>query len=242
MKLKEFWQQIISPMGWGNLGNALLKTNCPGCQRLTSDVICLYCFRQLQSQQLLDFKILEQAPFSLFAWGYYGGSLKRVLASLKYQNQRQLGPWLGELLATAWLTPQRQQLDWCRTLPASLVVVPIPLHAEKLKKRGFNQSLLIAQGFCHQTTLPLLAEGLVRLRPTSPQFGLTEQQRQENLAGAFALGSDWAGGGRRRQVLLLDDIFTTGATIASASQVLSAAGIPVWGTVTLAFTPLNKAR
>lgn len=241
MEFKEFWQRLTTPIGWGNLGPAVLKSTCVSCQRTTSDVLCVYCLRQLQTQQLTDLKILEQISLPLFAWGYYGGPLKRAIAALKYQNQRQLGPWLGELLATAWLAPQRQQLTWCRQLPPALVVVPIPLHADKWRERGFNQALLIAQGFCRQTQLPLRGEGLVRHRFTTPQFGLTDQERQHNLAGAFAIGSDLRIKGQAKpQVLLLDDIFTTGATIAAATQILKQAGIPVWGTVTLAFTPKSR--
>jgi ComF family protein len=248
-----FWQHLTEHTRWGRpglgiggLGHALLKSACPCCQRPSSEILCPDCQRQLQTQQLPDFKILNQTTLPVLAWGYYGGPLKRVIAALKYQQQRPLGPFLGQLLASAWLSPRRQQLSWCQQAslslaksPAkSLVVIPIPLHLEKLNQRGFNQADLIAQGFCYRTNLPLLCQGLTRCRATTPQFGLTDLERQQNLANAFEIGPDLQSPkGQNLQVLLLDDIFTTGATIRAASQILEQVGISVYGSVTVAITP-----
>jgi ComF family protein len=238
-----FWQRLTEHTYWdrrglGRLGHALLKSACPCCQRPSSGILCTDCERQLQTQQLPDLNILNQIPLPVLAWGYYGGPLKRVIAALKYQQQRPLGPFLGQLLASTWLSPNRQQLSWCQQPAKSPVVVPIPLHTEKLNQRGFNQANLIAQGFCYRTSLPLLSQGLTRCRATTPQFGLTDRERQQNLADAFEIGPDLQfPKGQKLQVLLLDDIFTTGATIRAASQVLEQAGISVYGTVTVAITP-----
>jgi ComF family protein len=253
-KLQSGWESLTLSH---SLKTVLLKSACASCQRVTLDVLCTYCHRQLHHQQLTDsnFKALGHMPAPLFAWGSYGGALKRVIAALKYQNQRQLGPFLGELLATVWLSPQRQQLPWAQQLPPKLWVVPIPLHPEKLQQRGFNQADLIARGFCRVTRLPLLSQALIRQRATTPQFGLTETQRQQNLQQAFALGADLPADLRRsaainqainpavnqavkqRHILLLDDIFTTGATIAAATETLTQAGFLVVGTVTVAYAP-----
>jgi ComF family protein len=152
----------------------------------------------------------------------YGGILKRAIAALKYENQPQIARPLGQWLAQAWLNSQ---------LASTVIVVPIPLHADKQKQRGYNQAALLAQSFCKITGLHLQQMGLERIRVTEAQFGLSALEREKNLAMAFKLGS-----GFRRQVpdkpiLLLDDIYTTGATARSAVQTLQKLGIPVYGLV-----------
>jgi ComF family protein len=111
-------------------------------------------------------------------------------------------------------------------------VVPIPLHAERLRQRGYNQAALISQAFCQRTGLRHWPEALVRVRATAAQHELNPLQRQHNLAGAFALKQVPA-----TPVLLVDDIYTTGSTVQAAQQVLAAAGIPVAGVVVVAQTP-----
>jgi ComF family protein len=111
-------------------------------------------------------------------------------------------------------------------------VVPIPLHAERLRQRGYNQAALISQAFCQRTGLRHWPEALVRVRATAAQHELNPLQRQHNLAGAFALKQVPA-----TPVLLVDDIYTTGSTVQAAQQVLAAAGIPVAGVIVVAQTP-----
>lgn len=166
----------------------------------------------------------------MLAWGRYEGKLKRALAGLKYDQQPQIAQPLGEWLAQTWLSLPSSRRSQERSRP---VVVPIPLHPEKLQQRGYNQAALLAQAFCDRTGLPLQAQGLMRVRSTEAQFGLSEAARNQNLVGAFAIAPQW-----QRQkpasVLLLDDIYTTGATARSAAQTLRSQGIRVVGMVAIA--------
>ncbi len=115
------------------------------------------------------------------------------------------------------------------------MVVPIPLHASKQKQRNYNQAALIAQSFCQTTGLKLKLNGLARVRETEAQFGLSVSERQNNLAEAFAVEQEFH---RRRfsdvPVLLVDDIYTTGATARSAVQTLRQCGIVVLGLAAVA--------
>jgi len=170
----------------------------------------------------------------VFSWGSYGGALKRAIAALKYDNQPQLARPLGQWLAQAWRSSLRSHLP--------LMVVPIPLHQERQKQRGYNQAALLAHSFCQLTRLPLRCYGLERVEKTQAQFGLSIAEREQNLAQAFNLGKDFLRQHPAHPVLLLDDIYTTGATARSAATVLQHSGIPVYGIVTLAFAQQLKTQ
>ncbi len=98
------------------------------------------------------------------------------------------------------------------------VIIPVPLHAKRLRERGFNQALLLAQA------LPgvVLRDTLRRIRPTRPQTGLDPLARRGNVQGAFAVTRPWEVEGQN--VLLVDDVYTTGATVQECARVLRAAG------------------
>jgi ComF family protein len=164
----------------------------------------------------------QQAALPTIAWGEYSGALKRAIASLKYNNHPELARPLGQWLAQSWLSAQLP-------IKKSVIVVPIPMHPDKIAQRGFNQAELIAQSFCEATGLPLKRHGLARIQATEAQFKLSPQAREQNLAGAFALGKDFLRQRPTETVLLLDDIYTTGATVRSAAQVLRRQQISVWG-------------
>jgi len=206
--------------------NLFLESNCPLCQRQTSQEFCQYCVKQLHSCHLAEPNSRWQESIPVFAWGMYSGSLKRAIAAMKYENHPQIARPLGQWLGEAWLnSPQRNR---------RLIVVPIPLHSGKLKKRGYNQAALIAESFCQTTGLKLKQNGLARVRDTEAQFGLSALEREKNLAEAFALGKQFSHYRPNVPVLLIDDIYTTGATAKSAVQVLHQCGIAVEGLAALA--------
>jgi ComF family protein len=171
------------------------------------------------------------AELPLFSWGRYQESLKRSIAALKYHNQTQLAIPLGRWMAEVWHQTRNDRPPQ----PARLTVIPIPLHDRKLKQRGFNQAALLAHSFCRYARLPLLDHGLVRVKATEAQFGLSKNDRSLNLTDAFQLGKPLKILTRSKpSILLLDDIFTTGATARSAAQILKQADISVYGMVVLA--------
>ncbi len=177
---------------------------------------------QLRTCRLRDPLRLWHPPLPVYSWGVYGGALRAMIATFKYEGRREWAAPLGLAMGQAW-----QQL---RPLRGPLVVVPIPLHPSRLRQRGFNQAELLAGYFCRVTGLGLQPQGLVRVRPTLPQCHLCAPERQENLAGAFTPGERlWF-----PRVLLLDDIYTTGATVRAAAATLKLQGIQVEGVATLA--------
>ena len=205
--------------------NLLFESNCPLCQRSTSKEFCHDCQRQVQQCQMASSNC-SVGELPVFAWGVYGGTLKRAIAALKYENQPQLARPLGHWLAQAWSNSQFASTQ--------VIVVPIPLHSDKLHQRGYNQAALLAQSFCDLTGLPLQQKGLERLRDTEAQFGLSLKKRETNLARAFGLGSAFRRHHPASHVLLLDDVHTTGATARSAVHTLHQSKIQVYGLVALA--------
>ena len=216
----------MNPFQGLKLLNLFLESNCPLCQRPTPKEFCQDCARQIQRCQMPNSNSLWQERLPVFVWGVYGGTLKRAIAALKYENQPQLARPLGHWLAQAWLNSQLAS--------TRLIVVPIPLHANKQKQRGYNQAALLAQSFCEITGLQLQQTGLERVRGTEAQFGLSIVEREKNLAMAFQLGSGFRRHRPASPVLLLDDIYTTGATARSAAQTLENLNIPVYGLVAIA--------
>jgi ComF family protein len=206
--------------------NLFLASNCPLCQRPTAEAFCQDCTRQLQRCQQLNKSDRWHGFLPVFAWGTYGGTLKRAIAALKYENQPQIAQPLGHWLAQAWLNSPLAST--CST------VVPIPLHPNKLHQRGYNQAALLAQSFCQTTGLHLQQQGLERIRETTAQFGLSASEREKNLAMAFEVGSGFRRYRPVNPVLLLDDIYTTGATARCAAQTLHKVGISVYGVVAIA--------
>ena len=214
--------------------NLFLKSNCPLCQRPAAGEFCPYCHKQLQRCQLTEPGRFWHSEQRVFVWGEYGGALKRAIAALKYDGNPQLAKPLGVWLAEAWLSFPELAID-------NLTVVPIPLHQEKLKERGFNQAELLAESFCELTGLPLQRHGLERVKNTQALFALTPQQRQAEMKNALSLGKDFRRRRPRDRVLLVDDIYTSGTTVKSAIQILKLSGISVYGTVAIA-TPNKSDR
>lgn len=168
------------------------------------------------------------ATLSVFPWGRYDGVLKQALALIKYDNQASLGFWLGCQLGLRW--KQQKRPDKHGQKPP--VVIPIPLHSQRLKQRGYNQAAVIAQGFCRATGFSLAEHGLIRTKATVAMHGLGAQARCKNLTNAFHLGKGLPVKGV--PILLLDDIYTTGSTVHAASVPLIEKGHTVAGVTAVA--------
>lgn len=214
---------LIWKRNFDNFLHLFLQSNCLLCQRPTSGEFCPNCTQQLKQCQHQNPAALWQEPIPVFRWGIYGGVVKRAIAMMKYQNHPQIARPLGQWLGEAWLLSNVSQ---CQPQP---FVVPIPLHPNKQKKRGYNQAALIAESFSATTGLKLRVNGLKRVQDTKAQFGLSASERESNLAEAFAVGEELRH--CHVPVLLVDDIYTTGATARSAVQILNQTGIAVLGLV-----------
>lgn len=161
------------------------------------------------------------------AYGVYEDRMREAIHALKYDRLHPAAKRLGRMLAQAILKLQAEA-------PAEMLVIPVPLHRSKKKERGFNQALALAEHAIAalKSTHPawkltLETRVLVRARLTESQAGLTTRQRRLNMRAAFEVQNAEAVSGS--DVLLVDDILTTGATARSAASALKRAGAKsVW--------------
>lgn len=188
---------------------------CAACQAQAAPLAepqCQHCGYPL-SQPLAACPACRAVEFAFQAgraWASYAGSLRRAILKLKHKPNRALGQVLAAPLASVYPVAWGAQL-----------LVAVPPSAQRLAQRGYNPVDLIAAPLAQHLGLPLAAEALVRQRHTLPQMDLQLEQRWANVQGAFVAVPRRVAS---RRVLLVDDIFTSGATLQAASQAVLAAG------------------
>ena len=161
------------------------------------------------------------------AYGAYDGGLRELIHLLKYEQVRPASRVLGRMLAKVLddLRPSFSEVSGrdARQGVSLPLIVPVPLHGAKLRERGFNQSEEIARAALKlRPGFPMSTRALVRRRATASQIGLTRAQRRANVRGAFAVMAPEQIAGC--DVVLVDDVFTTGTTISECARVLRRAG------------------
>ena len=203
-ELAERSPRALCPTCLGQL-HPLPSPRCPRCALPFAteggvDHLCETCLRQ------------PPAFTRVVALGVYEGLLRESVHRFKFQNRINLDRPLARLLA--------ENLEQANPPCRPDLILPVPLHSQRLRQRGYNQSLLLAEQLEKCWRIPVLPRLLVRTRPTPPQQGLSVAVRQQNLRGAFTLATPLQG----ETVLLIDDVMTTGATVRECAQVLQSGG------------------
>jgi ComF family protein len=164
------------------------------------------------------------APLLQLEWcAPFTGVTRRALHALKYDGERRLAPLLAAAVARRW----------ARAGVAGDVLVPVPASPDRVRERGYDQAALIAEGVGRRLGMPVL-RALERTRTTTAQFDLDRAARATNLVGAFAVVATLEPGIKDRWIVLVDDVATTGATLAACASALIEAGATAVSAVTVA--------
>lgn len=147
-------------------------------------------------------------------WDFHA-NIQQIIHAMKYRRRPSLSQVLGSMLA-------QRLASFLNEEHAHAVLVPVPLHRQRRRERGFNQSLLLAQALAKFWNLSVQPQALRRIRFTKSQATLDAAARWENVNGAFAPGPNLDLQGRL--IFLIDDVFTTGATMTACASALKTAG------------------
>jgi ComF family protein len=195
---------------------------CQACFDAFSEItspLCTVCGRPFASKKEEDHPCedcLRKTPFfdMVRAPYLYEGGIMEAIHQFKYGGRTYLVDSLGSLLASF-------VKEWMGMTPECLTI-PVPLHPKRLRERGFNQSLLLARHVAYLLGTELDFLTLRRIRYTQPQTGLRSEERKRNIRKAFEITNREAVKGRN--VLLVDDVTTTGSTLNECTRVLKRAG------------------
>jgi ComF family protein len=198
---------------------------CPACKKKPSYIQeprCKKCSKPIEREEQEYCNDCLRKNYS-FDQGYavwiYDKTMKGSISKFKYHGRKEyVSYYIDEMLQGY----QKQLLNL-----ALDVIVPVPIHRSRHLERGYNQAELLAQGIGKALKLPVLSELLLRNKKTLPQKGLSDKERLKNLEQAFEFNDKLAMNyqGSISRVLLVDDIYTTGATIEACSKLLRRHGI-----------------
>ena len=222
-KVKGIALDLLFPqwcVGCGKEGDFICYSCCRSLPRIVPP-LCPMCGKPQPSGILCPSCVGWQARIEGIRSPFrFDGVMRQAIYQLKYRNLRALASTLAKLLN-----------DYLGTNPVpGEVLVPVPLHQKRLRERGYNQSSLLAQELGKLTKLPVVDNCLIRQRHTPPQARTsTVDERRSNVADAFTCRDHRL---QDRQVLLIDDVSTSGATLDACAAALKAAGATmVWGLV-----------
>ncbi|MCF8224933.1 MAG: ComF family protein [Bacteroidales bacterium] len=200
---------------------------CPVCGNILchpGEVICLAC--ELKMPRTNFVKDPENPVAQLF-WGRTklegatslmrfekGSKYQSLIHGLKYRGEKRIGLFLGKLIGKELLPTSFSDVDF---------IVPVPLHPKKEKKRGFNQSEVIASGIYEITGIPVRNNILFRKQHTETQTHKNRYQRWENMDGVFEISNE-NGVLHNKKILLVDDVVTTGSTLEACAETLHRSG------------------
>ncbi len=194
---------------------------CEGCGSdilQTKHMLCVHCIAALPQT---NFHLFDNNPVEKIFWGrvplvhataqYYftkESLMQRLMHQFKYKGNKELGLYMGSLMAQAILAPNRfQSVD---------LIIPLPLFAAKEKRRGYNQAEILCNGMAEIMKLPVIKKAIIRTKHTESQTNKNRVERWQNMEGRFELVNEKAINGKH--ILLVDDVVTTGATLEACSR------------------------
>jgi ComF family protein len=223
-----------------DLFQLIFPKNCPGCEeplRKGEGAVCLKCLLEIgetqfhetpENNELYD-RLAGKVPLSGASALFFfdkRGRFKRITQALKYGNRPQVGKYLGEYYG--------EKLRGTDLVTRANAIIPVPLHRDRFAERGYNQSEMIGLGLSKALGIPMVKDALLRAKRTNSQTKKSQTERWENVESAFEVRKPLGG-----QLILVDDVVTTGSTLEACIRTLYAQAQPPQGVYVLA---LGMAR
>ncbi len=190
---------------------------CKGKIKIMEEPTCMKCGKMVESPLVEYCHDCENSEFtflrnrSVFP---YTGTIRKAMHDFKYAHRKENALFFGQAI-------NNYLGEWMKSLQVD-AVIPVPLHKKRKRRRGYNQALLLAEIVGRYLDVPVDANILTRYGNTKPQKELGRKERKINLEKAFKISQNEL---QYYRVLLIDDIYTTGATLEGAAGVLKAAGV-----------------
>ena len=212
----------------------LYPPHCPACGKYLErrGAWCADCLAGANAVRRLRMTVEEREVVTeAWALGIYDGALKKLVQQLKYRKHMDVLPYVQTFLQSVerdffqkCLLAAPKACDNATGARATkFVAVPVPLYRQKEQQRGFNQTELLFKQWLTDHGI-VMERLLIRTRATRPQYGLSKDERKTNMRGAFAVPEEKRHDVQDRDILLLDDIYTTGVTCAECARALKKAG------------------
>ena len=203
----------------GRLLDLAFPATCAGCGTEGAP-LCAACLPSLEAGRgtppgvPLGLPSSVPLPLLQLEWcAPFAGVVRSALHALKYSGERRLAAPLGTAIAERWKEARA----------GGDLLIPVPIHAERLRRRGYDQAVLLAEAAGTGLRSPMVV-ALERVRATRPQFELGRERRAENVADAFRVRDASRGAIAGRWIVLIDDVATTGATLVACAYALLASG------------------
>ena len=220
--------RVVSAVA-ASLLDMALPAACAGCSS-EGEALCPSCCRALDVRLALPAGVpiglpaAMPVPLAQLEWcAPFSGPVRAALHQLKYAGERRLVEPLAAAVAARWRVAGA----------GGELLVPVPVHAQRARHRGYDQAVLLAGEVSRRLEMPWLA-ALERTRNTAPQFDLGRRARRANVTGAFSLMPAQAARVEGRWVVLVDDVVTTGSTLVACAEALYGAGALAVSAVTVA--------
>lgn len=209
---------------WKYLLDLLYPWKCPGCRisREEHALWCDSCLRKIWNPRMLNGSRSSNLD-GCYALCNYEGPIRKCIVSLKFSGKKHLARSFPELL---------NRFPWWKALKNFRTAIPIPLSHKRLRERGYNQTDLIFESWMKAHGRSYLPQGLVRVRHTAAQSGLMRHERLLNMRNAFHINRGIRI--RGENIILCDDVYTTGATMEAAAAELKRAGAAMVMGITIA--------
>lgn len=226
------WQRLLKnaiPCRCKICGNTSAELICPPClaslQRPDSGQHCIQCGSEFPASIIYKQKmdshcgscLTTTPPFdsTLFPF-YYTDPLASLIQQFKFNSDLILTVWFAQAIV-------ERLLSMNQTEPLPDYLIPVPLHPDRLRQRGYNQSYVLAKHIGKQLEIPVLKHAIIRQRDTPKQSGLNKRKRQQNLQGAFSLNVKHRLILEGKYLAIVDDVITTGSTLLTVSEILNQA-------------------